>query len=126
MKKQDRMKEQIRIHGENLNRIFNLNEDPDKLSRRVHRLEVKAHRLATDYCNGAIQGDDFNDAAHKVYRSLEKIINYKQQRIPVFINQDARGYALKIQDDYVREHDLKIHRDWGGYGILAPEFDGSN
>ena len=52
MKKQDRMKEQIRIHGENLNRIFNISEDPDKLSRRVHRLEVRAHRLATDYCNG--------------------------------------------------------------------------
>jgi hypothetical protein len=43
---------------------------------------------------------------------------------PIFLNGDARGYALKIQDDYVRDNNLDIHKDWGGYGILAPEFDG--
>jgi len=40
--------------------------------------------------------------------------------IPVFFNSDPRGYALKIKDDYTR--DITIYRDWGGYGILAPDF----
>ena len=125
MKKQDRMKEQIRMHGENLNRIFDLNEDPDKLSRRIHRLEVKAHRLSTDCCNGVIDMEGWERETEKILNLLDKILNFKKQNIPVFVNGDARGYALKIQDDYVREHDLKIHKDWGGYGILAPEFDGN-
>ena len=38
------------------------------------------------------------------------------------INTDPRGYALKIEDSYVKEQKLDIHRDWGGYGILAPDF----
>ena len=41
--------------------------------------------------------------------------------VPIFLNGDPRGYALKIPDDYVRDNDLNIHRDWGGYGIIAPD-----
>ncbi len=81
--------------------------------------------------------------------------------VPVFINSDPRGHALKIRDEWVRDaqvlcrdgrtvyvgtkleewihrhhsysvvHALKhegftiksvsIHRDWGGYGIIAPD-----
>ena len=41
----------------------------------------------------------------------------------VFINGDPRGYALKIDDKYQdRLHKVGIHRDWGGYGIIAPDF----
>ncbi len=41
--------------------------------------------------------------------------------VPVFINRDPRGYALKIDDHYMREHDAALHQDWGGYGIIAPD-----
>lgn len=49
--------------------------------------------------------------------------------VPVFINRDPRGYALKIDDEWIRQqradhrtvHMAGIHQDWGGYGILAPE-----
>jgi len=41
----------------------------------------------------------------------------------VFINGDPRGYALKINDKYVRENQLRIYSDMGGYGIIAPEFN---
>lgn len=33
---------------------------------------------------------------------------------------DPKGHALKIEDDYVNQHNLKIHRDIGGHGIIAP------
>lgn len=50
--------------------------------------------------------------------------------VPIFINRDPRGCALKIRDDWMRDnmHDgargyaiARLERDWGGYGILAPE-----
>jgi hypothetical protein len=41
--------------------------------------------------------------------------------VPVFLNGDPRGYSLKIEDSWMREHKAELHRDWGGYGILAPE-----
>ena len=37
-----------------------------------------------------------------------------------FINNDARGYALKLKSEFIK--DKTIHRDWGGYGIIAPDF----
>lgn len=126
MTKKDRMRDQIMTHGLKLNRIFNLNRiDPVTLSKQVHRLEGKAHRLAEDYCNGLIESEDWLEIKEKkILKSLDKILNFNSQNIPVFVNGDPRGYALKIEDDYVREHNLDIYRDWGGYGILAPEFDG--
>lgn len=45
------------------------------------------------------------------------------ERRGVFVNLDPRGYALKIDDEYMRAHNLKLHTDMGGYGILAPEIN---
>ena len=39
----------------------------------------------------------------------------------VFINFDARGYALKIKENYSK--DLNIYKDMGGFGIISPEFN---
>jgi hypothetical protein len=41
--------------------------------------------------------------------------------VAVFVNQDPRGYALKIDDEYMRAHSLDLERDGGEYGILAPD-----
>ncbi|MFA5385415.1 MAG: hypothetical protein WC364_12305 [Eubacteriales bacterium] len=143
MKKKDRMYQQIEKHGQDLNKIFNLNEDPIKLSKKLHTIELKANRAATCLCNtntldrleltrqeertGIKQAteeeqDAFFDA---ILAKVDKILNFKAQNIPVFINHDPRGYTLKIKDGYVRENNLQIHQDWGGYGILAPEFNGN-
>jgi hypothetical protein len=150
--KKDRMRGQILTHGFNLARIFNVctsydpaqipeepatvcfkcgklryhHGGPVALAKQVHRIEVRAHRLAEEYCNGII--DETQDAKNEasILKALDNILNFKAQGIPVFVNGDPRGYALKIADEYVKAHNLEIHRDWGGYGILAPEFDGSN
>jgi SMC interacting uncharacterized protein involved in chromosome segregation len=116
------MNEQIRKHGENLNKVFGLNEDPIKLAKKLHTIELKAHKLATDYCNG--ENGVWETLSDAILEKVDKVLNFTAQEIPVFVNGDARGYALKINDDYVRNNGLEIHKDWGGYGILAPEFDG--
>ena len=52
-----------------------------------------------------------------------RAIRQRRQLVPVFINRDPRGHALKIDDTYMREHSLHLVTDWGGYGILAPEIN---
>ena len=132
MNRKDRMNEQILQHGFKLQRIFMADKMhtgeammPVQLAKAVHRLEVRAHKMAEDYCNGLIESDDWLDKKEKnILKALDRLLNFRAQGIPVIVNGDPRGYALKIDDEYVREHNLDIHRDWGGYGILAPDFDG--
>ncbi|MEN6420376.1 MAG: hypothetical protein ABFD76_00390 [Smithella sp.] len=143
MNKHERMMQQIEKHGEDLKRIFNLTDDPIKICKKLKSLELKANRAATCLCNtntldrleltrqeeqvGNVKQatEDEQDAFfNAILVKVNKILNFKAQNIPVFINHDPRGYALKIKSEYVK--DLQIYKDWGGYGILAPEFDGNN
>jgi len=110
-------------HGENLNNIFNTGIEPVILCKKLRRLELKAHRLATDYCNGDIYGETFDKIEAKIMRKLQVILFGKRfPNVPIFLNQDARGYALKIDDIWLREKRHDIYKDWGGYGIIAPDF----
>ena len=116
MNKKDRMNEQIRNHGENLNRIFGLNEDPVKLAKKLHSVEIKANHAATCLLNtntlnlielNRFTGYDVKQATEeeqdeffgKILDKVDKLLNYKAQKIPVFMNYDARGYSLKISDN---------------------------
>jgi hypothetical protein len=120
------MREQILQHGFRLQRIFNVKDiGPVDLCKKLHRLEARAHRMAEDECNGLLTEVQSEKLEASIIKSLDRILNFKAQDIPVFLNGDPRGYALKIQDTYVREHNLDIHKDWGGYGIIAPEFTGN-
>ena len=111
----------ITKHGQNLKAVFNLDQDidPVKLCKRLFRLENKAHKLALDFCNGEIDQLEWDQKANKILTKVEAILKNKKV---LFLNGDARGYALKIDDGYIRNNNLNIHRDWGGYGIVAPDF----
>ena len=111
----------ITKHGQNLKAVFNLDRDldPVKLCKRLFRLENKAHKLALDFCNGEIDQLEWDQKANKILTKVEAILKNKKV---LFLNGDARGYALKIDDEYIRNNNLNIHRDWGGYGIVAPDF----
>tara|TARA_R100001443_G_scaffold91570_1_gene98216 strand:+ start:525 stop:872 length:348 start_codon:yes stop_codon:yes gene_type:complete len=101
--------------------MFNLDRDidPVKLCKRLLRLETKAHRLAVDFCNGDIDQLEWDKKADQILTKVETILNNKKV---LFLNGDARGYALKIDDEYLKNNNFNIHRDWGGYGIIAPDF----
>lgn len=119
--------EAIKRHGERLLAIFpNATErDPVKLCKRLRRLETAAHAAAERDCNEP----DTNGRNAAVYVSVEagveKLLgNGEGTDTPrVFINKDPRGYALKISAEYVKAHNLDIAKDWGGYGLIAPEFN---
>lgn len=124
------MYEQIYQHGENLNKIFNTGLDPVKLCKKIRSLEFKAHSLALDYCNGenGVTTQNWEVKIAPILASVRKILypngmtGDDQKDWCIFVNGDARGYALKIREEYVRNNQLDIYKDWGGYGILAPDF----
>ena len=122
MNKKQRQAEQILRHGLKLQRIFPATKDmgPVELCKKLHRIENRMHRLAEDYCNGVIDMDQWEKSSENALFKVNSILG--MENVPIFINGDARGYALKIEDQYVRDHSLDIYRDWGGYGILCPEF----
>lgn len=116
--KHDRMYELIHKHGEDLKKFFGLpaDVDPIKLCKSLFRLENKAQRLAEDLCNWR----ELDKAAEKeVSAILEKACNLLScNENEIFVDLDPRGYSLKIllnRDDFP-------YRDWGGYGIIAPDF----
>ena len=118
--KKSRMYANILQHGNNLNAIFSTPYDAIALCKKLHRLELKAHRIATDWCNGVIDSEDIDTHTKPILKAVVKILG--DNRFPIEFNGDARGYALKISDVYVRDYQLQIYTDWGGYGILAPDF----
>ena len=118
------MYKRIEKHGDNLKSIFNLDVDSVKLCKQLFRLENKAHKLAEDYCNGIIYADDYDVQTSQILTKVENILknNYLRANNIIFANGDPRGYSLKIRSEYVKNNNLDIHRDWGGYGIIAPDF----
>ena len=128
--KHDRMYAQILQHGKNLQTIgigcggcgMGTKIEPVEIAKKLHALEIKAHKIATDYCNGILQEKD-RDA--EIVPILQKLNSYMPENVfkQIYVNFDCRGYALKLQSEYAAT--IKIYRDWGGYGILAPEFDGN-
>jgi hypothetical protein len=121
--------ERVTKHGEDLKRLFHLPDDTDPVSlcRKLRRLERQAEEITTHMCNGTAYTDEAEgDAAlDAILAKVDKLLGFHAHdglgAVPVFINRDPRGYALKIEDEWMREHDAQLHRDWGGYGILAPD-----
>jgi hypothetical protein len=123
----------IEKHGENLLKIFPNAKitDPVKLCKALHRLELKANRAATDYCNTGERahydlGEAITEKAAAILQGSGTLA------IGVFFNSDARGYALKLGGGSERrdlsswDQDINIYKDWGGYGIVAPDFTPSS
>ena len=116
MNAKEKMYQQIEKHGEQLNAIFNTEFQPVELCKKLRRLENKANRAAVQYCNGVIDWEQMNKITEAVLSKLKDILGESQE---LFINGDPRGYSLKINN----AENLNIYKDWGGYGILAPEFN---
>ena len=119
------MYQEIERHGNNLNAIFNTGIDPVKLCKKLRTLELKAHSLCEIECN---TGEDKDVELSAILTKVKAILfpdTFKSNPElfkAVFINGDPRGYALKIRSEYVAKNNLTIYRDWGGYGIICPDF----
>ena len=124
--KKDTMYQNIFEHGENLKRVFKLDSSVDeiKLCKALLRIENKAHSIAEDFCNGIeCTEEEQEEIINNILNKVDKLLNFKSQKIPVFFNGDCRGYTLKIDDDYMKKNKIyPFYSDWGGFGIIAPNF----
>lgn len=94
----------------------------EKLLHELNMLERQAHQHAIGLCNRDISQEEYEQIEASILDALKDMLfGDHSSDVPIFINGDPRGYALKINDGYVRSHQLPIHRDMGGYGIIAPE-----
>ena len=95
--------------------------------KKLLNLEQRMHRIAEMECNG--EGDQArHDKNWSALKEQVKALILPQFHVFLHFNGDPRGYVLKIDPK-----DLKIggdmekilhgmHRDFGGYYILAPDF----
>jgi hypothetical protein len=122
--KRETMHDQIRKHGEDLLRIFPgaTKRDPIDLCKALRRIETRGQRLAEGYCNGYHDSERHETYMDKVLEEADRLLRFSDRGVPVFTNSDPRGYCLKIDDTWMREHNASLCRDWGGYGIICPDF----
>ena len=131
MTKAQRRTAQLERHYKSLEKLAELwgveNPNGKKLSTKLLGIERKAHKDATDWCNGDITSEQW-EVKEQEYRKQVKAL-FGGRLDGLRINGDARGYTLKIDDKFMRPEnglykDTGLYTDWGGYGILAPEITG--
>lgn len=115
--KQAAMYQRITQHGLQLLAIFPDAQysDPLKLCKALRAVETRGQNFALRLCNGP----EFASEAEE-FRTSEAIISKARKILGsdrVWLNRDPRGYALKIDLQPGEE----LHKDWGGYGIVAPD-----
>jgi hypothetical protein len=147
----------IAQHGKNLLAIFPraAERDPVRLCRKLRKLELEAHEHTLELCNGdemrGVRQSDGNAAQRAwehwqerhdkaldaILGQVDRLLGFRAAGVPVFLNRDARGYALKINcwwtDEFRHQHlnqpvgqaaaVAALHKDRGGYGIIAPEIN---
>lgn len=126
----------IQRHGEQLNAIFNTGIEPIELCKKLFRIEKKASHASTCLCNtntlnllelNRYTGYEVKQATEEeqerffndIRKKVVKILGSKAENL-IYINMDPRGYSLKIKSEEAKN--LNICTDFGGYGIIAPDF----
>lgn len=137
MNKKERKKAQLERHYAALVRLASAcrieKADGKKLSVALLKIEREASQSAVYFCNGS---DDSNRpyGSENWERDKTKAMHAVKELFGMyphglFINSDARGYALKIDNEATLGkkliEDCGLQTDWGGYGLLAPEITGN-
>lgn len=95
------------------------------MCKRLRLWEQKAYKITLRLCDGPeYPKGEAERLLARILKSVNKLLGNirrpNQPKVPIFINQDARGLALKIDGDFLRKHNLSLPGDMGGDGILAP------
>ena len=89
--------------------------------RALRKVECTLSSVAAAICSRPMPEDAWENAARKAEAAIVRALG----RLPdgLRFNGDPRGYALKIDVQAGGFIPEGMHRDWGGYGILAPVID---
>ena len=99
------------------------------LYKKLIRIEKKLHRLAEAECNGDVENSEA--IWDREEKKIKALIGERWSTF-LHLNGDPRGYTIKLDihhGDAVSAIDQRkqelggIHTDFGGYVILAPDFE---
>jgi len=102
---------------------------PEDIEGVLYHHERRAHRAAERLCNDSSYGNErYERDVEPIKAELRRFLGLDETKIRVHVNGDPRGYAIEISDvDIGALRDKGVvdfdRRDWGGYGILWPDFD---
>ena len=114
------MRKEIKAHIFDLFKVFGREINYNQLAR-LCEIEVDGHSMAEDYCNGKIESEEYEKNERQLLIEVSNIFCDTENII--HLNSDPRGHFIKIDDEYLRNNkDLDIEKDWGGYGIVCPEW----
>jgi hypothetical protein len=96
--------------------------------RKLRAIERRAREATTAQCNGNHYGsqpyrnqEDWDGFCAKTQQEVLKVFGITS--LPgIFINGDARGYALKLDPEKAIVPQGMV-TDWGNFGILAAEIE---
>jgi hypothetical protein len=104
-------------HINNLSSILGVGEDEaEAIYNKLVRFEKEIsgiNEYEATYC----PTDFTREQREFITKKVINLLNPIKDR--VIISKDPRGYALKIKPSETPDNFTK---DWGGFGILAPEF----
>jgi hypothetical protein len=90
--------------------------------------DLNNHYVKQGYKSALLSADNEDDLFGLEAIRLKTELQNLFPSLPFHINYDARGYALKIDNSIMKElfdKGIRLYSDFGGYGILAPEFEES-
>lgn len=100
--------------------------DGKRISIALWQAERRASKAAVAACNDQAGVDALDDECEAVTALVAVALG----KLPpgFFVNRDPRGYALKVDNEHLAGRALieavRLHTDWGSYGILSPEITG--
>ncbi len=108
--------------------------DPLELYNKLHRLEATAARIGLRGCNGPEwKPGEKQKAEDRVLTQVNRLLDFRALNVPVFVNDDPRGYALLVEEQWTWGENTRrigpkkpnirpLRTDMGGCGILCPNF----
>ena len=120
-------------------RLLKLEKQAQELA--LHSCNNEADRYIEKYCpkeySRLLNLEHHSDVVLEdyIYSEVERILDQEQDKIVskvakilntstdnIYFNGDPRGFALKFSEDFSRTLPTNFYKDFGGYGIIAPDF----
>jgi hypothetical protein len=116
--------EAVEKHGRQLLALFpnTAEKNPVALCKKLRRIETAIAPIILRNCNEGVPDDEMDHATSMAQIRAGAILGldkYQIEETGLRINRDPRGYALKFGSEWAA--DKAIYKDWGGYGIVAPD-----
>lgn len=115
------LKSLVQRHMDKLSKILGVTITEDKMLA-LAEIELEGHRFAEKCCNGELTDDEYCKLLGQAASRAYELLTNGEYNSAVMFNGDPRGHFLKLEYKFLIEKESKLTTDWGGYGIIVPDF----